>query len=58
VSAHEQERDRTPGENAPARPPSQRDVVAASLLRCPRGEPEVRHGRPGARSGLPDCRRR
>ena len=40
---------------APApRPPSQRGLVTASLLRCPRGEAEFRHGRPAPRSRLPD----
>jgi len=43
------------GTTGPAsRPSSQRDLVAASLLRCPRGEPAVRHGRPAPRSGLRD----
>jgi hypothetical protein len=53
VSAPEPPR-RPPGEGREVpRPPSQRDLVAASLLRCPRGEPPVRHGKPAVRSGLP-----
>jgi len=49
-----EQRRRPPGQSREVPRPSQRDLVAASLLRCPRGEPPVRHGKPAVRSGLPE----